>query len=408
MIKKFQGLERSQKIFFAIIALTALASGFSGSVFSNYFKEAYNVTPFQRGLIEFPREMPGFLVVFFIASLSRFSDFRISMIAQVLGIIGIGVLSVTTPVYGVMLLFIFIHSCGGHLFMPLSDSIGMSLVKDGKYGERMGQYKGVLTGATMVASAIVLVCFKYNIFSFVTNVKWVFVLAATMLFLVLVLLVALEKEVGKPLKSDKKTKFVFRKKYKYYYMLVVAWGVQKQIMLVYGPWVLIEILGKKVDTIAMLNIIGAFIGIFFIPALGKWVDKFGIKKLLYADALSFIFIYVTYGLLSAGFATSTLATIGFPLIMTYTLFLLDKMSTQMGMIRTLYLKSIAVTPEDITPTLSLGLSLDHIVSISMAILGGIIWGKFGPQYIFFMTAGFSLINLFVATKVDEKELILNK
>ena len=65
-------------------------------------------------------------------------------------------------------------------------------------------------------------------------------------------------------------------------------GFQKQIMLVYGPWVLIDLLDKKADTLALLSIIGALIGVFFIPAVGRWIDKYGIKAMLYADAISFI------------------------------------------------------------------------------------------------------------------------
>jgi MFS family permease len=174
-------------------------------------------------------------------------------------------------------------------------------------------------------------------------------------------------------------------------------------MLVYGPWVLIDILNKRADTLAILSIIGSFIGMFFIPALGRWIDRFGLKKLLYVDALSFIFVYLIYGLLSAGFATGKLAVIGLPVLCAYALFIVDKMSTQMGMIRTIYLRSIAVKTSDITPTLSLGLSLDHIVSIICACLGGIVWSLWGPQYIFFLAASLSLVNLYVASKVQENK-----
>ena len=79
------------------------------------------------------------------------------------------------------------------------------------------------------------------------------------------------------------------------------------------------------------------------------------------------------------------------------------MSNQMGMVRTLYLKSILVKNEDMTPTLSLGLSLDHVVSIICAYLGGLVWIKFGPQYIFFSVAIMSLINLYIAMKVEVVE-----
>jgi MFS family permease len=403
MLKRIKRLNRTQMIYFCIIAFTALGLGFSNNVMSNYFKEAYQVTPYQRGLIEFPRELPGALVIFAIAALSLFSDIRIAMLAQILSIIGISVLGFITPPFGIMLIFIFINSCGMHMFMPIQDSIGMSLIKDDNIGKRMGEYKGVTTTFTMISSVLVFIGFRTGFFSFTTKIKWIFVIAASILLIVLILLFYLEKFMGETIKSSKKVNFIFRKEYKYYYILVVMWGVQKQIMLVYGPWVLIDILNKRADTLAILSIIGSFIGMFFIPALGRWIDRFGLKKLLYVDALSFIFVYLIYGLLSAGFATGKLAVIGLPVLCAYALFIVDKMSTQMGMIRTIYLRSIAVKTSDITPTLSLGLSLDHIVSIICACLGGIVWSLWGPQYIFFLAASLSLVNLYVASKVQENK-----
>jgi hypothetical protein len=388
-------------LFLVIVALTALAFGLAFEVLSNYFKEVYHVSAYERGLIEFPRELPGVLAIVFIAILSRFSDIRMSIIAMFLSIVGIMVLGLVTPPFGIMLLFIFINSVGGHLNMPLQDSIGMSLMSDENIGKSMGQYKGISTAFAMVASAFIFLGFRFGIFSFQTPVKWIFVASASISVVVILLLILLDQVVHKPIISDKRIKFIFRKEYKYYYTLVVMYGVQKQIMLVYGPWVLIDLLSKKADTLAILGIIGSFIGMFFMPQLGKWIDRFGIKTLLFADAYSFIGVYLAYGLLCAGFVSGVLPLVGvIPVLLTYGLFIIDKMSNQMGMIRTLYLRKIAVLPSDIMPTLSLGLSMDHIVSILCAYLGGIIWTLWGPQYIFFFAAALSFVNLYVAKKVD--------
>ncbi len=388
------------QLFLVIIALTALGSGLTFEVLSNYFKEVYHISAYQRGLIEFPRELPGVLTIIFIAFLSRFSDIRISIIAQLLSLVGILTLGLITPPFAIMLAFIFINSIGFHLNIPLQDSIGMSLIKDEKIGRRMGQYKGIATASSMVASVIIFLGFRYGLFSFETSTKWIFVASASVIAVSILLIVLLDFIVHKPIKSDKRIKFIFRKEYKYYYILVVMYGVQKQIMLVYGPWVLIDLLSKRADTLAILGIIGSLIGMFFIPSLGKWIDHFGIKKLLFADAYSFIGVYLAYGLLCAGFVSGSLALSGIPVLLTFTLYIIDKMSNQMGLIRTVYLRKIAVIPTDITPTLSLGLSMDHIVSIICAYLGGIIWSLWGPQYIFFFAALLSLVNLYVAHKVD--------
>ncbi len=392
-------MRTEMKLYLAIVALTAVGLGFSNDIISNYFKDAYQVTAFQRGIIEFPRELPGMLCILMISLLSFLTDIRIAILAQVLSIIGMVVLGLFTPSFGIMLVFIFINSMGMHLFFPLQDSIGLALVKKEETGKRMGQFKGVFTAFQMAAAALVFIGFRFGWFSFETSVKWPFLLAGAMALAVLVLLVKLNQRVNIPGSLHTKNLLVVRKAYRYYYVLVIMFGVQKQIMMVYGPWVIIDLLGKKADTIAMLGIIGGTIGIFFIPALGRWMDRFGIKTMLYVDALSFIGVYLVYGILAAGYHEGRLALAGWSVLPAYLIFILDRMSTQMGLVRTVYLRSIAVKTSDITPNLSLGLSLDHIVSIVCAVLGGMIWTAWGPQYIFFLAASLSLVNLYVAARV---------
>jgi predicted MFS family arabinose efflux permease len=196
-------------------------------------------------------------------------------------------------------------------------------------------------------------------------------------------------------------RFVFRWHYRHYYVLAIIFGVQKQIMLVYAPWVLIDLMDKKADTLSMLMMLGSLAGVFFTPALGRWLDRYGIRKMLFLDAYSFIGVYLAYGLMTAGFSSGLLSGSGWALFVLYALFILDRMSMQMGMVRSLYLRSIALTPEDISPTLVTGQSMDHVVSISMAALGGVIWATIGPKYVFFIAAALSLANVFVASRVKD-------
>jgi len=387
------------KIYIAILALTALALGFSSDVMSNYFKDAYHVTPYQRGLIEFPRELPGILTTFVIAALAGFSDIRLAILAQILGFAGITILGFSTPTFQMMTLILFVNSLGQHLFMPLQDSIGMNLVGKANLGKRMGQFKGITTAFQMAAAVIVFFGFRFGFFSFTGDVKWIFVISAVILAAVLALFLALDRRLHNAKVTHERVRFVVRKEYRFYYALVIMFGVQKQIMMVYGPWVLIELLGKRADTLAILGIIGAGLGVFFIPALGRWLDRFGVKKMLYADALSFIGVYILYGLVSGGYASGSIPTVGWTVFLAYGVFIIDRMSTQMGIIRTVYLRKIAVSPADVTPTLSLGMSMDHTVSILCAVGGGIVWSRWGPQYIFYLAAALSLVNLYVAIRV---------
>ncbi len=391
---------KEMKLFVLILALTALGLGFSNDIISNYFKDAYQATAFQRGVIELPRELPGILCILVISLFSFISDIRIAILAQVFSIAGIVYLGIFTPSYTVMTVFIFINSLGMHLFFVLQDSIGLALIKKGETGKRMGQFKGVSTAFQMVAAILVFIGFRTGFFNFETPFKLPFLLAGAAFFMVMILLVRLQRRVHLPGSIHRKTRMVVRKEYRYYYILTILFGAQKQIMMVYGPWVLIDLLGKKADTIAMLSMAGGLIGIFFIPALGRWMDRFGIKAMLYADALSFILVYLVYGALTAGYHEGLLPLAGWAILPAYLIFILDRMSTQMGLVRTVYLRAIAVHSSEMTPTLSVGISLDHMVTIIFAPLGGLIWGVWGPQYIFFLAAGLSLVNLYVAVKVE--------
>lgn len=392
-------------LFFVVIATVNLAIGFSDGLFSNYFKDVYNTNGFQRGLIEFPRELPGVIVFFLISAIAFLGDITIAMIAQAAAAFGLIVLGLVTPSFGVMLFFLFIYSLGMHLYMPLNDSIAMSLSEKDQLGKRMGQVAGIRFAFLTIAGLVVFFLFRFGVFSFQSNIKWTFIVAAAFYIVALLLLVKLKRDVGQMRTKREKPKFIFRKEYKFYYMLAVVFGVQKQVMIVFGPWVLIETLGQRVDTIVLLGIIASTCGMFLMPQIGKWIDRFGVKKLLYVDALSFIFVYLCYGVLTQFFNTGALAKVGLPVLLTCALFVIDRLSSQMGIIRTVYLKSIALSDAEVTPTLSLAMTMDHVVSILVGITGGVAWVTFGSQYIFYTVAALSLINLAVAILVKEPRKI---
>ena len=157
-------LKKSILIYMAILALIAVANGLSNDVFSNYFKEVYSTTTFQRGAVELPRELPGLLLYLTISALSFLGDIRISIIAHFLCAVGIIILGFITPVFGIMLIFLFINSMGMHLFLPLNDAIAISLIDGEKAGRKFGKFKGVSTTFTMLASLLVFIGFRTGFF----------------------------------------------------------------------------------------------------------------------------------------------------------------------------------------------------------------------------------------------------
>ncbi len=393
-------VSREMLLFFIMISAAALGNGLSDSVYSNYFKEVYRVTTTQRALIEAPRELPGLLCALVIASLSMLGDARISLIAQVFSCAGLVALGLFTPSYGIMLIFLFINSMGMHLFMPLSDSMGMALAEPGQVGHRIGQYASLKMAFGFIAGLTVFFGFRFKVFSFQTPVNLLFMLGSGAFLIAAIAAALLVKRRASVFTGTKRTKLVFRKQYRYFYLLTMLHGVQKQIAFVFGAWVIVELLLKGADVMSLLLIASSFISIFFMRAIGRWIDHFGIKRMMYVDALTFIFVYVLYGFVVWGITARVLPEAGWPVMLIYALFVLDRLSMQIGVVKSVYLRSIAVNREEITNVLSTGISLDHVVSILAAQLSGFIWTIWGPQWVFFLAAFFSLGNLFVAWRVQ--------
>ena len=395
--------KRAFVYFLGAAALTALALGLSESLYGNYYKEVYDITAFQRGFIEFPRELPGFICVAVISMFAFLGEIRLAIIAQTLSVIGLLLLGIFTPHFAIMLVFLFTNSMGMHLYMPLADSIGLNIIGAENTGRKFGLMNGVRTGAGFVAALIVFLGFRSGVFSFSSGVIHIFLIATVIFAAVAVILLKVRKIIGDPAISTGKGRFLFRREYKYYYILASLHGAHKQIAVVFGPWVLIDILLKQADTLAVLSMIGMFLGVFFIPAIGKLTDRFGTRRMIFAEGVSFIAVYVLFGIFSSGLASGGFAAAGIPVLVIYVLFIIDRMTMQLGMVRALYLRSIVRDKSEISPTLSTGMSIDHVISIVCAILGGLAWSSLGPQYVFYTAAALSLINVLVAARLPKKE-----
>ncbi|MDO9171656.1 MAG: hypothetical protein Q7W29_07490, partial [bacterium] len=67
--------------------------------------------------------------------------------------------------------------------------------------------------------------------------------------------------------------------------------------------------------------------------------------------------------------------------------------------RTTYLKKIAEDPADITPTIALGITIDHVVAMSLPILSGWIWERYGFQWVFLLAGAIAVAGFFVCLRI---------
>ena len=384
--------QRSIRLFTLVLAFLAVAGGLGASIFSNYYSEVYHIDAIQRGFLEIPRESPGILCMLLVAVLAPLGNLWMSVVAQALVLIGLVVMGLFSPSYGVMLVFLFLHSMGMHLFMPLNDAISMDLAEQGKVGAMMGRFKSVNT----------VVGFRTGIFSFAAPVILPFVIAALAAGAAIVLLAVMARGMGSPKGRTHPFRLLFRRQYTPYYLVTLAYGCQKRIKIVFAPWVIIQLLGKGADTVALLSIATYFVGSWFAPLLGRMLDKLGTRKMLWLESGYILASFTLMGVLAGMLSSGALAADGWQCWLVYAAYVLCILFEQFNMVHSFLMRSIALDPEEVTETLSVGLSVDHIMAISVSPVMGIIWAKFGVSYVFYLAALSCVLQLTAAHLVGRK------
>ena len=395
-----QQMKKAILIYTIIVALSGLGLGLSDNLFSNYFRDAFEVDAFWRGFIEVPRELPGFLTVFVLSALAFFGDKKLTLISFAFSFVGIMLLALTNPSFSMMLVFLFITSMGIHMFIPLYDALGMSLATEGDYGRILGRFNAVRTAFSLLAGLIAFVGFRVGFFSFTTPIIRVFLFAGICFALVFILFIYLMRLT--PNSRPRGSHFVLRKKYMSFYILAALFGGRKQIMFVFGPWVLIELFHFGADYMALFIMIASIVSIFVLPMIGRWIDRFGAPRVMVIEVLLFFVIYLGYGVISAGTHDGWLTRTGLVVGILIFIHTLDRVAMNFGMARSIYLRSVAVSTDDITPTLATGMALDHIFSIASALLCGWLWWQFGPGYVFMFSGVLAVIQLIVAMRIKQR------
>lgn len=381
-------IKRSSRelILFATAALVlGMAFSMFDATFNNFLNDEFALTGFQRSFLEFPRELPGFLVVFVSAALWFLCSRRLGVVTMILSAVGAALIGFASSSYWVMVAWLFIYSLGNHLYMPIASTIGMELAREGQDGRRLGQLNSIRNFAAILGSFSVLLGFKYLGFTF----QHTFAIAATLLVVAAILLFMMKPEVV----VEKRAFLQLHKEYRLYYILNVLSGARKQLFITFAPWVLVSVLKQPTQLMATLFTIGGVIGILFQPLLGWAIDKLGERTVLASEAVILVFVCFGYGFAKFLLPADT------AFLVVCACFLIDQMIFSVSMARATYMKKIALQPDHIQPALTAAVTIDHIFSITAALVGGVIWNVFGFQYVFMLGMGIAIINFFTALRV---------
>ncbi len=168
-LTRISSLQRDFILFIIAVALFGFSQSIVSAVFNNFVSETFSLGNFQRGMLELPRELPGFLVVFFSALFFFLSGRRLASLANLLAAAGILLIGIYPGGMSLMLIWLFIFSSGQHMFLPLNQSIGMEFTVPGRAGKRLGQLSGAMNVAAIAGSFLIFAGFRYFRFNFLVS-----------------------------------------------------------------------------------------------------------------------------------------------------------------------------------------------------------------------------------------------
>tara|TARA_Y100000588_G_C14185128_1_gene895514 strand:+ start:226 stop:1377 length:1152 start_codon:yes stop_codon:yes gene_type:complete len=356
----------------------AFASGMVGVFFGvqltiqhNFIVERLGIEPVELGVVEALREIPGFLNFVFLAIMIALSPPVAAMVCLIFMGIGIAAFSQVNTVL-MFTVFSVVWSIGFHAWYPLSQSMGIQFSGDRGKGWALGQLRAVESFAWFLMILVCLVAYSY------VGYAGLFIVAGVACFLGAgTIFGAVRKKVTNVDRS-----FLLKKKYWLFYTLQFLQGCRKQIFITFAIFALVKVHGMPIHTTMTLVLINQAIISVTGGWFGKLIDRFGERTMLSISYAVLTFVFIGYGSIDH---RPTL----------YVLYIIDNAVFFGAIALTTYLNKIA-PPEDLKPSLSMGVTFNHISSVTVPLLGGYAWYLYGYQVIFFAGAGFALVSFVFA------------
>ena len=339
---------------------------------SNYVADTMGLTGQQQGYLEASRESCGITALVVLALLAGLAEPLVGAIMLVLLAVGLGAYwIVPRGQLGLLIVASLVWSQGLHVWMPLPNSMAMSLAEPGRTGRRLGQVAAAGSAGSFLGLALALVLHKLGV-----PIRPLYLLAAAVAMLAAAACLRIPRDLKTP-----GPRLVFRRKYWLYYLLSFLEGWRKQIFIAFAGFLLVVRYRTPLQTMLVLWIISNFIGYIAAHLVGRIIDRLGERRVL-------VFYYAAMMLIFLGYEHAADRRL------LYALFVADNVFFVCAMALTTIVSRLA-PPEEYTPTLSMGVAVNHVAAVLMPLIGGYLWGL-GYQWTFRVGTAAALASVLVA------------
>ncbi|MBN2448854.1 MAG: MFS transporter [Lentisphaeria bacterium] len=343
---------------------------------ANFLAQDIGVSGLQIGILEAVRESCGIWAFLLLAVLAGFSEPLVG--AGMLLVVGLGLAGYAyVPNYTWVILMSLVWSQGLHVWMPLPNSMGMALAEPGRTGYRLGQL-----GAAGSAGFGLGLAFGYVLSLLGVAMRPMYLAAGALAVLAGVACLGIPRAIATP-----GPRLVFRRRYGLYYLLCFLEGWRKQIFLCFAGFLLVKEYGTSLTTMLLLWGLVRLIGFVTAPLVGRLIDRIGERRVL-------VFYFACLTVFFVGYATAR------HVLVLYGLFVVDSAFFVFAMALDTYVNRLAPSHER-TPTLSMGVAMNHLAAVTMPLVGGILWHSLGYEWAFLLGAAAAALSIIPSLFVPE-------
>lgn len=369
------------KVFLLSVLITGLSYGLYKGMLDNFLAEVVGMGEMGRGVTEFFRELPGILLVFLLAAFYMLSAESLYKAGAVIMLAGLAMHAVLPPTKVLATLAICMYSLGEHIQLGMKNTLTLEYARPGRGGTALGLLSSTNQIGTLAGYLVIVLVFArfaekqpYSLF---------FALSAVLAGVSMVCAMGIR---GKSQTDETKRRFYFHKKYTKYYMLEMFYGARKQVFFTFGPYVLILFYGAGAAAVSLLHAVCSVAGFLLSPVVGRIIDKVGYKAVMVADTLILVVVCFFYGFAHHLFPMKA------AFLVCCVNYVLDSVISLASMASNVYVQDLADSPDEVKATISTGLSINHVITIFIALFGGWIWHALGIETLFMLSAGLGLCN----------------
>jgi MFS family permease len=373
---------------FIMLAVMSAALGFAmnahNNVVTNYFDEVLHLSGPQFGYITAVREVGGFVLIFLTASLYRISLQRVTAGALVVLAVGYALFSLSNSFWTVVP-WVLITSFGYHTVLQTQYSLGMSLTTEARSGAVLGKMAAFGQAGTFAALLMIFFIFRFKWLSF----RPTFVILGVVAFIGAIAIVRFPHlHEGRPRKAPlRRQPIVWRREYRYYYLLNLLDGARQQLFFSFGLWVLVNHFGLTVAQISVVLLAVTFASMVSAAWVGRRIDRHGERHTLSLINLGYVVALAGYAV-----AGNVWVACFFYLIYAF-------ITPVSPIAASTYLRKISV-PEDVAPSLAMGVTILHATAIVVPVAAGFILNFVGYRIPFLIACGFAMLTFFVTLRLD--------